>query len=392
LAFDVLGRKMASVAHVVLDHVSKVFYGPTGLNIAAVRDFSVSVEDGEFLVLVGPSGCGKTTTLRLIAGLEKPDSGTISLDGKMANDVPPKDRDVAMVFQNHALYPHMPVYENLAFGLKLRKFSKAEIQRRVSGTAQLLGISDCLARKPDEISGGQRQRVALGRALVREPRVLLLDEPLSNLDAPMRLTMRAEISKLHKKLNFTMVYVTHDQMEAMTLGTRIGVMKEGILQQVADPMTLYQQPANMFVAGFIGSPPMNFFTGTISQTTQGLFFRESSTDGETEINGFDIAMNNSLASSVSKFIGKRIVLGIRPEHIRQKEEPRHSTEAAIVRAEAEAIMPVGPEIYLQVSSAFHSFSARIPAPAKINLNEKLDFVFDLRFAQLFDPESQNRIG
>ena len=251
------------MAQVVLDHLTKVFQGPGRESIRAVDDACLVVEDKELLVLVGPSGCGKTTNLRLIAGLEEPTTGTISINGQVVNDLPPKARDIAMVFQNHALYPHMSAYDNMAFGLTLRHHPKAEISKRVKDAAQILELTACLDRKPAALSGGQRQRVALGRAIVRQPKLFLLDEPLSNLDAQTRLQMRAEIARLHTRLAATMIYVTHDQVEALTLGHRIAVLKAGVIQQVADPMTVYQQPANLFVAGFIGSPPMNFFHGTL---------------------------------------------------------------------------------------------------------------------------------
>ena len=247
------------MARVVLEHLTKVFQGPRGEGIRAVDDASLTIGDKEFVVLVGPSGCGKTTTLRLIAGLEEATSGSVSIDGQPMKGVAPKERDVAMVFQNHALYPHMSAYENMAFGLKLRKLPQAEIQNRVKAAAEMLDLSNCLDRRPPALSGGQRQRVALGRAIVRRPKVFLFDEPLSNLDAQMRAQMRKEIAKLHARLAATMIYVTHDQVEAMTMGERIAVMKEGVIQQVAEPMNLYQHPASLFVAGFIGSPPMNFF-------------------------------------------------------------------------------------------------------------------------------------
>src|SRR5438477_2567831 len=249
------------MARIVLDKVSKIFKGPKGEEVRAVNNVSLTIENQEFLVLVGPSGCGKSTTLRMMAGLEEVSRGTISIDGKIVNDVEPKNRDVAMVFQNYALYPHMTVYENMAFGLKLRKYPKAEIEKRVRETAEVLGISALLDRLPKALSGGQRQRVAVGRAIVRQPKAFLFDEPLSNLDAMMRVQMRMEILKLRARLATTTVYVTHDQVEAMTMGDRIAVMKEGVVQQVADPIRLYNHPANLFVGGFIGTPPMNFFRG-----------------------------------------------------------------------------------------------------------------------------------
>src|SRR5207245_2534221 len=257
------------MAEVSLQRVVKK-YG----DVEAVRAIDLDIPDNEFVVLVGPSGCGKSTTLRMIAGLEELTAGDIRIGGEVVNDLPPKDRDIAMVFQNYALYPHMSAYQNMAFGLKLRKYSKAEIDQRVKDAAQTLDLMDCLDRKPRELSGGQRQRVALGRAMVRKPKLFLFDEPLSNLDAPMRLQMRAEISRLHNRLATTMIYVTHDQAEAMTLGHRVGVMKNGLLQQVAEPMAIYHQPANRFVAGFIGSPPMNFFDGVLAQNGSWLRFEE----------------------------------------------------------------------------------------------------------------------
>src|SRR3989339_50280 len=258
------------MAEVTLKNVTKVYEGGQ----VAAKDININVHDKEFVVLVGPSGCGKSTTLRMIAGLEEITSGELFIDNKKVNDVSPKDRDIAMVFQNYALYPHMTVYENMAFGLKLRKFPKEEIKQRVTDAAKILGLEDYLTRKPKALSGGQRQRVAVGRAIVRKPKVFLFDEPLSNLDAKLRVQMRAEISKLHTRLQSTMVYVTHDQVEAMTMGDRIVVMKDGFIQQIADPITLYDKPANKFVAGFMGSPPMNFMDGTIVKKDGKLYFDE----------------------------------------------------------------------------------------------------------------------
>jgi multiple sugar transport system ATP-binding protein len=377
------------VARVVLQHLSKSFQGPHGEKIRAVDNLSLCVEDGELLVLIGPSGCGKTTTLRLIAGLEELDSGTVTINGSVVDHVPPKDRDIAMVFQNHALYPHMSVYENMAFGLKLRKYAKPEIERRVQDAAKMLGLADCLTRKPEAISGGQCQRAALGRAIVRNPKVFLMDEPLSNLDAPMRLQMRTEIARLHNRLGSTMIYVTHDQTEAMTLGKRIAVMNQGVLQQLADPMTLYQKPANMFVAGFIGSPPMNFFTGTVVETGSQYAFKETNGKGDMPPNGVSVPLRESLADPLKRFIGKRIVLGIRPEHISEK---RHNNSEISIKALTEATMPVGPETYVQASSAAHSFMARLPGQTALNTNGTTEFVFDLCFGHFFEPESQNRIN
>ena len=377
------------MARVVLEHLSKFFQGPNRENIRAVDDLSLCVEDRELLVLVGPSGCGKTTTLRLIAGLEDLDLGTISIDGSVVNSAPPKDRDIAMVFQNHALYPHMSIYENMAFGLKLRKYAKSEIERRVQDAAKMLGLSDCLARKPDAISGGQRQRAALGRAIVRSPKVFLLDEPLSNLDAPMRLQMRAEISSLHNRLGATMIYVTHDQTEAMTLGKRIAVMHHGRVQQVADPMTLYHNPTNMFVAGFIGSTPMNFFTGTVVQRDSNFAFQETNGNGDIPPDALLIRLPDSRAAVLKSCLRKTIVLGIRPEHIRERQQDNSEIP---IKGMTEAIMPLGSETFVRASSAAHSFMACLPGSTAPIANEPIELAFDLRFAHFFDAESQNRIN
>src|SRR5256885_20043 len=289
------------MARIVLDKVSKIFKGPKGEEVRAVNNVSLTIEDQEFLVLVGPSGCGKSTTLRMMAGLEEVSRGTISIDGKVVNDVEPKDRDLAMVFQNYALYPHMTVYENMAFGLKLRRYPRAEIDLRVSQAAEILGITPLLDRLPRALSGGQRQRVAVGRAIVRQPKAFLFDEPLSNLDAQMRVQTRAELARLHRRLSATMVYVTHDQVEAMTLGTRVAVLKDGMLQQVAPPMELYRRPQNQFVASFIGSPSMNFVRGTIERDNGRARF---------VADGFTLGVPDSLATRAGP-----VVLGVRPHDI-----------------------------------------------------------------------------
>src|SRR3954451_14471298 len=262
------------MARVTVKNVSKIYPGDKGSDVIAVKDVSLDIPDREFVVLVGPSGCGKSTTLRMIAGLEEISRGEIFIDDRLVNNVPPKDRDIAMVFQNYALYPHMTVYDNMAFGLKLRKYPKAEIRKRVNDAASILGIENLLERRTKALSGGQRQRVALGRAIVRQPKVFLFDEPLSNLDAKMRVQMRTEITKLHQRLQATMIYVTHDQIEAMTMGDRIVVMNEGVVQQNDAPLTLYNNPVNLFVAGFLGSPPMNFISGTLKQDGEKIRFSE----------------------------------------------------------------------------------------------------------------------
>src|SRR5580658_4505378 len=283
------------MAQVLLENLSKVFPEKGGPGVVAVKRINLQIEDREFMVLVGPSGCGKSTTLRMIAGLEEITEGTVRIGGQVVNDVLPKDRDIAMVFQNYALYPHMSVYDNMAFGLKLRKFSKAEIDARVREAAAMLGLEPYLARKPKALSGGQRQRVALGRAIVRKPKVFLFDEPLSNLDAKMRVSTRSEISRLHARLGATMIYVTHDQVEAMTMGDRICVMKDGNIMQVAEPLTLYDEPDNLFVAGFIGSPPMNFFNGIVRRAGGHVSFVEDNAVGPP----LTIALDEALAGRSS---------------------------------------------------------------------------------------------
>src|SRR5512136_176783 len=293
------------MASVTYEKVTKRFG-----DVIAVNNLSLTIADKEFLVLVGPSGCGKTTALRLLAGLEEISAGNILIGERVVNDVAPKDRDIAMVFQSYALYPHMSVYDNMAFGLRLRKTPKAEIDRRVKEAADILGIGELLTRKPKQLSGGQRQRVALGRAIVREPKVFLFDEPLSNLDAKLRVQTRAEISKLHQRLETTFIYVTHDQTEAMTMGSRIAVMKDGVLQQIDTPQTLYDRPGNIFVAGFIGSPAMNFFD-----------VRLGSSDGKLVIDGgsFKLEVPSDRATALQSYVGKELVLGVRPENLHDAE-------------------------------------------------------------------------
>jgi multiple sugar transport system ATP-binding protein len=299
------------VAKVVLENVCKIYPG----GFKAVDNANLEIQDQEFVVLVGPSGCGKSTVLRMVAGLEEISSGNIYIDARRVNDVPPKDRDIAMVFQNYALYPHMTAYKNMAFGLMLRKYPKAEIDQRVREAAQVLGITDeQLQRKPKALSGGQRQRVAVGRAIVRKPKAFLFDEPLSNLDAKMRVQMRAEINKLHSRLQSTMIYVTHDQVEAMTMGDRIVVMKDGVIQQVDEPIPLYDHPHNLFVAGFIGSPPMNFIKGVIEQRQNALWFVEKAAGGSKN-GALAIRIDEPQAGKVAGWVGKPVVFGLRPEDI-----------------------------------------------------------------------------
>jgi multiple sugar transport system ATP-binding protein len=369
------------MAKVVLENVSKIYPG----GVKAVDNANLEIQDREFVVLVGPSGCGKSTTLRMVAGLEEISSGTISIDGKRVNDVPPKDRDIAMVFQNYALYPHMTVYKNMAFGLMLRKYPKAEIDQRVREAAQILGITDeQLERKPKALSGGQRQRVAVGRAIVRKPKAFLFDEPLSNLDAKMRVQMRAEISKLHSRLNSTMIYVTHDQVEAMTMGDRIVVMKDGVIQQVAQPIDLYDNPQTMFVAGFIGSPPMNFFKGTIEQRSGALWF----TEGE---NGFAVRVNDDMARSLTGYIAKPVVFGSRPEDVNEKAVAPFARPDQTVTATVEVVEPMGAEVYIYLNSGKNSFIARVNGHQRADEGQKLDVAFDMKKCHFFDASTERVI-
>jgi multiple sugar transport system ATP-binding protein len=373
------------MAHVVVDSLTKVFKGPKGERVVAVDHASLEVKDREFLVLVGPSGCGKSTTLRMIAGLEEPTEGTISIDGQTINGVSPGDRDIAMVFQNHALYPHMTVFENMAFGLRLRKIPRAGIEERVAEAAGMLELRDCLDRKPAELSGGQRQRVAVGRAIVRKPKVFLFDEPLSNLDAPMRAQMRREISRLHEKLASTMIYVTHDQAEAMTMGDRIAVMKSGSIQQADEPMSVYRGPANLFVAGFIGVPPMNFFRGTIVQQDGTLLFREQPPPGAVGP-GFAVQLDRQRKGGLSGCAGRKVVLGLRPEDIQPV--TRDSAPDRGVEAVVEALEPMGPETHLYANSGAHSFVARSRGTERIQPGQKFPFEFDMSRAHFFDPHTE----
>ncbi len=377
------------MARVVIANVSKTFSGPRKEGIHALKNVSLTVEDKEFLALVGPSGCGKTTILRLIAGLEEITEGTISIDGRVVNNVEPKDRDLAMVFQNYALYPHMTVYENMAFGLQLRKVPKAEIEQRVRQTATTLGLGDCLQRLPKALSGGQRQRVAVGRAIVRQPKVFLFDEPLSNLDAQMRVQLRQELAKLHARLAATMIYVTHDQAEAMTLGDRIAVMRHGAVQQVADPIEVYRRPANLFVAGFIGSPPMNFFPGSLVGSGGTLRFQGRPAAGTATAAPSALALNvdPAHASVLAAGAGKPIILGLRPEAITDA-RLTPAAPGACLDAVVEVVEPMGPETFLHLTGAGYSFVARVPAARKYDVNEKLQLALNLREAHYFDPTTE----
>ena len=380
------------MAQVVLDGLTKVFQGAEGEGIRAVDNLSLVLEDKELLVLVGPSGCGKTTTLRLIAGLEEPTAGTISINGQVMNRLPPKARDIALVFQNYALYPHMTAYENMAFGLKLRRYARAEIERRVKHAAQVLDLTACLERRPVALSGGQRQRVALGRAIVRQPKLFLLDEPLSNLDAQTRLQMRAEIARLHTRLAATMIHVTHDQVEALTLGQRVAVIKAGVIQQVATPVDLYQHPANRFVAGFIGSPPMNFFDGTVLEGRDALVFQETTRAGATGGAPLTLYLDNASTSALRGHVGKPVVLGIRPEHIkcgpRLPDTPSERDWEAVV----EVVQPLGSESYLHLVGHAGSFVARVPATDHFRASQKVALAFEARHAHFFDASSGTAIA
>lgn len=361
------------MANVKLENIKKEYDG----GVLAVKGVSVEVRDKEFVVLVGPSGCGKSTTLRMIAGLEDISGGNLTIDNKLMNDVPPKDRDIAMVFQNYALYPHMNVYENMAFGLKLRKFPKDEIDKRVREAAQILSIEEYLDRKPKALSGGQRQRVAVGRAIVRKPKVFLFDEPLSNLDAKMRVQMRTEISKLHQRLGATMIYVTHDQTEAMTMGDRIVVMKDGNVMQIDTPLNLYNKPLNKFVAGFIGSPAMNFLNGSIV-SSGGMKFNEKGTKLSVDI-------PKSMQKMLSSYVGKDLWLGIRPEHISVSASKKSKIEGTV-----EVVEPMGNEIFVYFNCGGSQIVARM-IPTDVAAGTRRNFEFDMTTVLFFDMTTENVI-
>jgi multiple sugar transport system ATP-binding protein len=374
------------MARVVLENLVKT-YAASGKQpaFAAVKGINLEVRDGEFMVLVGPSGCGKSTTLRMIAGLEEIDGGTIRIDDRIVNDVLPKDRDIAMVFQNYALYPHLSVYDNLAFGLKLRKFSKPEIDRRVQEAAQLLGLGDLLARKPKALSGGQRQRVAVGRAIVRQPKVFLFDEPLSNLDAKMRVSMRAEISKLHARLGATMIYVTHDQVEAMTMGDRICVLHDGKIVQTDEPLALYNRPQTLFTAGFIGSPPMNFFRGTLRLAEGRVRFVEASA-GDSLL---ALELPPALAAIARNHLDRLVVLGIRPEDVN---ESAASPAGCSAQVKLEVAEPMGAETFLHLTTGAAGFIARVPPRDHYRAGQTVSVSFHLDRAHLFDADSESVLG
>ncbi len=352
-------------------------------SFTAVKNINLEIEDGEFMVLVGPSGCGKSTTLRMLAGLESITSGSISIGDRVVNNIHPKDRGIAMVFQNYALYPHMTIFDNMAFGLKLAKKPKDFIQKTVNKTANTLGLEKMLDRKPGALSGGQRQRVALGRAIVRDPKVFLFDEPLSNLDAKMRVHMRSEISRLHTQLTTTMVYVTHDQVEAMTMGDRICVMRDGNIMQVADPLTLYRQPENIFVAGFIGSPPMNLLKGKVQKLESGLAFVEDAQD-----NALTVPLRGKLESLAAPYVGKPILFGIRPEHLSdQVSDPDHVPITATI----EISEPMGSESIVYFKAATGSLIARVPGEHIYHPGEQLTVQLNMEKVHLFDTQTEKVI-
>ena len=368
------------MANVTLRHIYKVYAG----GVTAVNDFNLAIKDKEFIVLVGPSGCGKSTTLRMIAGLEEITEGELYIGDKLVNDVAPKNRDIAMVFQNYALYPHMTVYDNMAFGLKLRKVHKTDIDKKVKEAAKILGIEEYLQRKPKALSGGQKQRVALGRAIVREPQVFLMDEPLSNLDAKLRVQMRTEITKLHNRLATTFIYVTHDQTEAMTMGTRIVVMKDGFIQQVDSPQNLYDYPCNKFVAGFIGSPAMNFIDCTLVEENGSVFARF----GENKI----LIPEGRIAKLTDKsYIGREVTLGIRPDDIHDEEVFIQNYPEATVGAYVELIERLGFEtlLYLNISGKEdENIVARVNPRSTVMMNDTVKMVFDPNRIHLFDKETE----
>ncbi len=366
------------MAEVLLQDVTKVYPG----GVEAVKQMNLDIHDEEFIVLVGPSGCGKSTTLRMVAGLEEITGGTINIGERVVNDVPPKDRDIAMVFQNYALYPHMTVYKNMAFALKLRKFPKAEIDKRVREAAKILGISELLERKPKALSGGQRQRVAVGRAIVRQPKAFLFDEPLSNLDAKLRVEMRAELKRLHRTLQTTTIYVTHDQEEAMTLGDRIVVMKDGVVQHCGSPLEVYDTPANRFVAGFVGTPPMNFFHGKLTGDNGTVYFE----DGAMRIRLLD-----AQAEKLASHVGEDVVFGVRPEAMARFNEGRYRGEGNEFDAMVNVIEPLGEKMDIFTSTDTNPhIVARIDADRDLEPGTSVTLYLDLRKVHVFEAGENGR--
>ena len=359
--------------------------------VTAVSDFNLEIKDKEFIILVGPSGCGKSTTLRMVAGLEEISDGEIYIGDKLVNDVAPKDRDIAMVFQNYALYPHMTVFDNMAFGLKLRKTPKDEIKRRVEEAARILDIAHLLERKPKALSGGQRQRVALGRAIVREPKVFLLDEPLSNLDAKLRAQMRTEISKLHQRLGTTFIYVTHDQTEAMTMGTRIVVMKSGLIQQVDTPNNLYLYPCNLFVAGFIGSPQMNFIESKLLKEGDDYLVEFGSEDTKTRAGvkyKIKLPASKNKDNCLEAYAGKEVIMGIRPENVHNEEDLIAIHKDGLVEADVEVTELMGAETYLYMNCEGQSINARVSPTNTARPGDKITIAFETAKIHLFDKDTE----
>ncbi len=363
------------MAKVELKKIGKVYEG----NVRAVENANITVKDKEFVVFVGPSGCGKSTTLRMIAGLEDISEGELLIDGKLVNDVPPKDRDIAMVFQNYALYPHMTVYENMAFGLRIRKLPKDEIDKRVKEAARILDIEKLLERRPKALSGGQRQRVAVGRAIVRNPKVFLFDEPLSNLDAKLRVQMRAELIELHDRLQATMIYVTHDQVEAMTMGDKIVVMRDGKVQQIGSPLYMYNNPINKFVAGFIGSPPMNFLTLKVVQEGGTIRVQGS---------GVNITPVAAHAELLKAYVGKEISFGVRPEDL---VVDANVDQANVIKGKVTVVEPLGAEIHLQANINGQNLIARLPPHHLYKHNDAIEFIPSMDKARYFDRETEASI-
>lgn len=366
------------MAQISLKDVSKVYRG----GAKAVDSINLGIENKEFMVLVGPSGCGKSTTLRMIAGLEEITSGKLWIGPHLVNDIPAKERDIAMVFQNYSLYPHMSVFENMSFGLKLRKYPKDEIRRRVNEAAEILGIKKLLERKPKELSGGERQRVALGRAIVRKPQVFLFDEPLSNLDAKLRVQMRTEIHKLRMRLQTTFIYVTHDQVEALTLGDRICVMKDGKIQQVADPMTIYDKPANKFVASFLGSPPISLMDGKIIKRDRKYYFDEGK---------IKVKLVEDMYKSIAPYEGKEVTFGIRSEDVYDKLFVSEASPDNTIKATCEVVEPLGSEVYLYLNTGKNAFIARVGAHNRPEVNREMDLVFDMSKVHFFDKDTEETI-
>lgn len=366
------------MSQVRLKNISKIYKGGT----KAVNSIDIDVNNKEFMVLVGPSGCGKSTTLRMIAGLEEISEGKIWIGDRLVNDVPAKDRDIAMVFQNYALYPHMTIYENMSFGLKLRKYPKAEIVRRVNDAAEILGLTKYLDRRPKALSGGERQRVALGRAIVRKPEVFLFDEPLSNLDAKLRVLMRTEIHKLRLRLQTTFIYVTHDQTEALTLGDRICVLKDGEVQQCDDPLTVYDKPANKFVACFLGTPPISLMEGRIIKKERKLYFDEGT---------FQVKVLDDMVKAMSPYEGKEVTFGIRAEDIYDKLFVSEASVDNTVRATCEVVEPLGSEVYLYLNSSKNVFIARVGAHNRPEINREMEVVFNMSKVHFFDRDTEKTI-